>query len=101
MGLTGGALYFISSTAKMTVGATSGTYTVLVRDYVKPVLTFTGSTPAQATFLGTNNFVAQLQTFDPSFTQFGRNRNTTNYAIYDTGMIAMFNFDNVTSLGEN
>ena len=68
-------------------------------DTTLPTITFTGATPASGTIVGTV-FTGQLDFTELNLGQFIRNRSGVSYSMYDSGLVLMYNFDNVAALGE-
>jgi hypothetical protein len=46
-------------------------------------------------------FTGQIDITELNLSQFIRNRSGANYSLYDSGLVAMYNFDNITTLGES
>ena len=78
---------------------TSETTQSIFLDTTLPTITFTGSTPATNAIAGTV-FTGQLDFTELNLGQFIRNRSGASYSMYDSGLVLMYNFDNVASLGE-
>ena len=72
----------------------------IILDTTLPTITFTGVTPATNTFVGTM-FTGQLDFTELNLGQFIRNRSGASYSMYDSGLVLMYNFDNVANLGES
>ncbi|MCF7834899.1 LamG domain-containing protein [Candidatus Gracilibacteria bacterium] len=67
-----------------------------------PTIIFTGATPQDQSILTSNNFTTQLQIQDNlGLNQFSYIYDGTIYNIYDSGLLLMYNFDNISPLGEN
>ena len=69
-------------------------------DTTLPTITFTGATPANNAIVGTV-FTGQLDFTELNLGQFIRNRSGASYPLYDSGLVVMYNFDNVAALGES
>ena len=59
------------------------------------------STPANNAWLSGNIFTLQQDFTELNLNQFIRTRSGTSYPIYDSGLVAMYNFDNIANLGES
>ena len=70
-------------------------------DTVTPLIVFTWATPADNTRTSGTTFTGQLAITELNVWDFDRWRNCTNYNLYDSGLILMYNFDNISSLWEN
>ena len=81
-----------------TGGRTSGQSFVI--DMTLPILIFTGSTPASGAMAGTLS-TGQLDITELNLGQFIRFQGGVRNALYDSGLVLMYNFDNVTALGES
>ena len=70
-------------------------------DTTTPGITFTGTTPANNTWISGNIFTPQREISELNLGQFTRNRNGTQYPVYDSGLVLMYNLDNITALDES
>ena len=68
-------------------------------DTILPTITFTGATPANNAIVGPV-FTGQLDFTELNLGQFIRNRSGASYSMYNSGLMLMYNFDNITNLGE-
>ncbi|MCX6822567.1 MAG: leucine-rich repeat protein, partial [candidate division SR1 bacterium] len=82
-------------------GARSTGWNFIINITTIPVITFTGSTPADNAWITTNSFTAQLNIATTNLSQFIRSRSGTNYSIYDSGVGLLMNFDKITARGES
>jgi len=95
-------IYLYSGRVIDLAGYTANTETrTLTIDRTLPTTFFTGTTPAHNAWLSGNSFSIQQDITELNLGQFIRNRNGINYPIYDSGLVAMYNFDNITALGES
>lgn len=69
-------------------------------DTTQAVIIFTGTTPANNAWISGNIFTIQQDITELNLSQFTRNRNGSGYALYDSGLVFMMNFDNISNLGE-
>jgi len=69
-------------------------------DLTKPVLLFTGSTPASGAVAGAIS-TGQLDIGELNLGQFIRFQSGIRYPIYDSGLVLMYNFDNISARGES
>lgn len=69
-------------------------------DTISPSIIFTGVTPEDNSITSNNTFSGTMEITEANIDTLLRNRNGTNYPIYDSGLILMMNFDNKISLGE-
>lgn len=72
----------------------------IILDTTLPVPVFTGSTPVHNFWTTNTNFTIQQDITELNLGQFIRSRSGLNYSLYDSGLVAMYNFDNITALGE-
>jgi hypothetical protein len=70
-------------------------------DTTLPTLAFTGANPAANASQSGNIFTGQMEITELNLGQFIRSRNGTDYSVYDSGLVLMYNFDNITSLNES
>jgi len=72
-------------------------------DSTPPTIIFTWSTPVSWSTTTWNNFITQIAIDEPSdiLGNFSYSSNWASYNIYSSGVILMYNFDNVSALGEN
>ena len=75
--------------------------TIAVVDVTNPILAFTGNTPSNGIVVTGISATGQIDITELTFGQFIRSRNGNNYSAYDSGLVAMYNFDKVTALGES
>jgi len=80
----------------------STTWRNLTIDTTAPMIVFTWSNPAQNATWTTNNFTWQMQITErwTWLGQFIYTFNSVPYSVYDSWLVAMYNFDNVSSLWE-
>ncbi|MCX6823315.1 MAG: right-handed parallel beta-helix repeat-containing protein [candidate division SR1 bacterium] len=69
-------------------------------DTTNPIIIFTGVTPIDNIRTAANSFTAKLNLTELNLNEFKRTRSGSNYSIYDSGLLLMMNFDNVSALGE-
>jgi hypothetical protein len=95
--------YYYTWTAIDSVNNSSTTWRNLTIDSTAPMIVFTWSNPWQNTTWTTNNFTWQLQITElwTWLSQFVYTFNGTPYSVYDSGLLLMMNFDNVSALWEN
>lgn len=72
----------------------------IILDTTVPVPVFTGNTPVHNFWTTNTNFTIQQDITELNLGQFIRSRSGLNYSLYDSGLVAMYNFDNITALGE-
>ncbi|MCX6748143.1 MAG: LamG domain-containing protein, partial [Candidatus Pacearchaeota archaeon] len=65
-----------------------------------PILYFTSPTPPSGRS-ATNNQMINVSIEEANLQQFIWNWNSTNYTFYNESLLLMYNFDNISSLGEN
>lgn len=82
-------------------GLSTSTGRTINIDTSAPGLIFTGATPANNAWISGNIFTPQREISELNLGQFTRNRNGSGYAVYDSGLVLMYNFDNVVALGES
>lgn len=70
-------------------------------DTSAPTVVYTGATPANGTITSGNMFTGQLDISGYYLNQFIRNRNGNKYSLYDSGLVLMYNFNNISALGES
>ena len=71
-------------------------------DTTTPNLLFTGSSPTNGSTVGANNFAPQIDVLStPYLDTFSYTFNGVPYSYYDSGLVLMYNFDNVAALGES
>lgn len=58
------------------------------------------STPFDGEIVGDSNFVVNVSIVGSNLTDFNFNFNGSNFSVYDSSLVLMMNFDNVSSLGE-
>lgn len=73
----------------------------LVDWIVKPSITFMGNTPAHNSDVTSWSFVGQINVINDNLSGFRWNRNNVSYPLYDSSLVAMYNFDNVSVLWES
>ncbi|MBU1004687.1 MAG: LamG domain-containing protein, partial [Nanoarchaeota archaeon] len=66
-----------------------------------PQINFTSPTPANGTITTNTSFIVNVSITESSLRNVTYNWNGTNYSYYDNSLALMYNFDNVSSLGEN
>jgi hypothetical protein len=69
-------------------------------DKINPIIAFTWSTPWDGYLSSGNRFTGQIDVIETNLSQFKRWRNGTTYTPYNSGLIMMFNFDNIAALWE-
>lgn len=79
---------------------TTSVRTVRAGDVDGPIFTFTGTSPASGDTISGANLIT-LDILEPNLGQFIWTRGSTGYSFYDSGLVAMYNFDNIAALGEN
>ncbi|MFZ2911957.1 MAG: LamG domain-containing protein, partial [Candidatus Absconditicoccaceae bacterium] len=81
----------------------TGISSTYIYDVTAPTIIFTGTTPSHNTTGTVNNFKSQLQITENGIglNQFRYTWNGQTYGVYDSGLVLMYNFDNVSALGEN
>ena len=93
--------YTYLSTVTDNVGNTASTETrTITIDQTGPEVIFTGSTPADNSTISGNHFSGFAEITETNLSSFTRNRDWTNYPIYDSWLVLMMNFDNIAALGE-
>jgi hypothetical protein len=65
------------------------------------ITTFTYPTPANATVTGNTSFIANISIISSSLNELKWGWNGTNYTLYNDSALLMYNFENLSSLGEN
>ncbi|MFZ2912556.1 MAG: LamG domain-containing protein, partial [Candidatus Absconditicoccaceae bacterium] len=74
----------------------------IILDTTLPNIVFTGYTPLSGSILNSNNFIAELEISDANgINDFDYSYSGILYNIYDSGLLLMYNFDKLTSLGES
>jgi len=79
----------------------SRVYIVHVVDSVPPQINFTAPTNSDGVTIGNNSFLVNISIVESSLKNITYNWNGTNFSYYDDSLVLMYNFDNVSSLGEN
>jgi hypothetical protein len=86
--------------------STKGNFTIIynasyvVPDTTLPGIYFISPTPANNTAQAANSVVVNISINESNLKNFTWDWNGTNYSIYDSALVLMFNFDNVSVLGE-
>jgi hypothetical protein len=70
-------------------------------DATLPILAFTGATLPNKTVTSGTFLTGQIDIIELNLGQFIRNRNGSGYPVYDSGLLLMYNFNNVSALGES
>jgi len=101
--LTSRSSYTYQGCANNTIGSNcTETRSLYAGDWTPPSIGFTNPTPANGTFTANTFAVINISiTNAPDLNEFKWNWNSTNYTFYNDSLELMFNFDNVTALGEN
>jgi len=68
-------------------------------DTTLPILAFTGATLANKTVTSGTFLTGQIDITELNLGQFIRNRNTGDYSLYDSGLVLMYNFDDIPAAG--
>jgi len=78
-------------------------YTVNIptSDTTTPVIIFTWSTPANGATTAWTNQTLQMQITEANLSEFRYTRSGIQRSLYDSGLVLMMDFDNVTGLWEN
>jgi len=95
--------YYYTWTAIDSVNNSSTTWRNLTIDATAPMIIFTGSNPANNATWTTNNFTGQLQITEQGtgLKDFIYTFNGVPYSVYDSWLVAMYNFNNISLLWEN
>jgi len=64
-------------------------------------ISFVSPTPSNGTSTTNASAIINISTTDVDISEFKLNWNGTNYPFYDNNLVLMYNFDNVSALGEN
>jgi hypothetical protein len=80
---------------------TSDITDTITLDSIPPVIVFTWATPEHNIWTTNTTFTAQFAIIESNIWDFDWSRNGMNYNLYDSGLVLMYNFDNISSLGEN
>lgn len=64
-------------------------------------LKYIGNTPINWSFIDVDNLTTEVSIYNHNLKEFKYNFNGTDYSIYDSGLILMMNFDNISTLGES
>ncbi|MBU1854065.1 MAG: LamG domain-containing protein, partial [Candidatus Omnitrophica bacterium] len=96
------AVYWLN----ITVNDTSGNenYALMwvnVSDIAPPQINFTAPTPTNGTTQAASNVIINVSIIESSLKELIYNWNGTNYTYYNDSLVLMYNFDNVSALGEN
>lgn len=74
----------------------------IILDTILPEITFTWYTPSDWAILNSNNFITKIEVYDTNWLNdfdYIYSWNTRN--VYDSGVVLMYNFNNVSSLWES
>ena len=74
---------------------------VTLTDTVEPGISFVDPTPANATTQSATNVEINVSITETNLDEVKYNWNGTNYTVYNDSLVLMYNFDNVSVLGEN
>ncbi|MFA5141800.1 MAG: LamG domain-containing protein [Candidatus Woesearchaeota archaeon] len=77
------------------------TLTIGAVDTIPPTLSFALPTSSNGTSQTATSTQVNVSVVESQLSQFIYNWNNTNYTIYDNSLLLMYNFDNVSTLGEN
>ncbi|MFC1800678.1 PQQ-binding-like beta-propeller repeat protein, partial [Nanoarchaeota archaeon] len=80
------------------LNSSSVTFTI---NPIIPTLNFTSPTPANNTIQSETNVEINVSITDSIMSEIIWNWNETNYTMYNDSLILMYNFDNISALGEN
>ncbi|MBI5047164.1 LamG domain-containing protein, partial [Candidatus Micrarchaeota archaeon] len=72
-----------------------------VNDTTAPLIDFSLPTPSDAVITSNTSAEFNASVNESALHTFTWNWNGTNYSMYDSSLVLMFNFDNVSALGEN
>ncbi len=75
-------------------------FLILYIPFVLAQMTYTGSTPVDWGTIQQGNFPVNINITQTNLNSFTYNFDGVTYPIYDSWLIAMYNFDNVATLGE-
>ena len=78
----------------------SDTITFTIED-TAPRISFLTETPIDNTFTSNQNIITNTSIIDQNIANINYNWNGTNYTIYNNSLVLMYNFDNISVLGEN
>jgi len=87
----------VNSTETRTVQILSS----IISDITPPLINFTSPTPNNNTITTNSSFIVNISIAEPNLNNVSYNFNNTNYSIYDSSLVLMYNFENLSSLGEN
>ena len=95
--------YYINSTATDTAGNTNSTSTrIIILDTTPPQTNYLSPTPSNNTRQSEPYFEVNLSIIEATnLEELKYNWNGTNYTYYNDSLVLMYNFDNLSSLGEN
>ncbi|MBT4935184.1 hypothetical protein HON15_00250 [Candidatus Woesearchaeota archaeon] len=79
----------------------TGTRTLTIGDVYVPVLTYVLPTLANASSIVVTNVEVNVTINDRNLNEVKFNWNGTNHTIYNDSLVLMYNFDNLSALGEN
>ncbi|MFH1585880.1 MAG: DUF2341 domain-containing protein, partial [archaeon] len=79
----------------------STSYWVNVSDIIAPDISFASSTPGNGTTTMNTSIEINVSIVDSDLEEVIYNWNGTNFTLYDNDLILMFNFDNLSALGES
>ena len=72
----------------------------MIFEPTSPQINFTSSTPANASSQSETNVEINVSITEANLDEIEYNWNGTNYTVYNDSLLLMFNFDNLSSLGE-
>ncbi|MEM3405607.1 MAG: NosD domain-containing protein [Candidatus Pacearchaeota archaeon] len=70
-------------------------------DTTPPQISFVDPTPTNGTITSNTSIIVNISIIEENLNTFIWNWNGTNYSLYDDSLVLMFNFNNVSALGEN
>jgi surface protein len=84
----------------ITDGGFNSTY-VCAGDTTAPLINFTLPTPSNVTITSNTSVLINVSISTSSLANLTYNWNGTNYSLYNNNLVLMYNFDNLSALGEN
>ena len=76
-------------------------FTLNIIDIIPPIINFTPPTPLNETTTSNTSIEINVSIIESSLGEVNFNWNGTNYTIYNDSLVLMFNFENLSVLGEN
>jgi len=95
-------IYYINASATDTGGNTNITETRrIILDFTPPIFNFTSPILPNNTKHPQTSFKINVTVTETNLQTLIHNFNGTNYTLYNDSLVLMYNFDNISSLGEN